>query len=276
MEHADRLNASQERQQRGGQLLRAGGDQGSYFGEYEWLVDPEGRARRVGAFLRGVVARFSNGLDGDLDATTAKGCSEEELRQMRRGDGAQEVRRYFGGSQYLPEEEVLQPSLCEPTRRCDEGGAPSAGAAASQGGMRKVRIVKEPPCAPHGRKPVKQRPAEPSDIVRYLSSHHALEKLARDPQTFESLQTLRSACAQAGYVSETLHAFQETWLSLSCEERERFRDLVGSLFVVEPIQLLGSGIKGRTHRIRALGNAVVPQITEEIARAIMIAEGLAC
>lgn len=59
--HANSLHTSAERKQRGGQLLRASGDQESYFGECEWLVDPQGKARRVKPGIRllanGVPAR---------------------------------------------------------------------------------------------------------------------------------------------------------------------------------------------------------------------------
>ena len=56
-----------------------------------------------------------------------------------------------------------------------------------------------------------------------------------------------------------------------------FHERIGSIWAVEPdVGRVANGVPARSHRLAALGNAVVPQIPEMIGRAILAAEAGTC
>jgi len=63
--------------------------------------------------------------------------------------------------------------------------------------------------------------------------------------------------------------FNETSSSTSCSE-ERQRQVGQGWWEFEPnVGRVAHGVPGRVHRLKALGNSIVPQIAEEIGRAII-------
>lgn len=83
------------------------------------------------------------------------------------------------------------------------------------------------------------------------------EKLANTDS--ERLEGLGQSCSQ----------FNETSSSTSCSE-ERQRQVDQGWWEFEPnVGRVAHGVPGRVHRLKALGNSIVPQIAEEIGRALI-------
>jgi site-specific DNA-cytosine methylase len=58
-------------------------------------------------------------------------------------------------------------------------------------------------------------------------------------------------------------------------EAPRYDDFAGTQWRVEPdVGRVAHGVPARVDRLRGLGNAIVPQIAEWLARRILAAEGL--
>lgn len=144
------------------------------------------------------------------------------------------------------------------------------------GYLRNVRGNEQFTSSSHRRESGKQRTIEFNDVVQLLSHEMALEQWEATAQETCGLQSLRQACKEAGYVSETLATLYEIWRSLSYQEKSwvTVRACQGNRLDLypwparpgepqhdyEPPRVVPPGQSNRTARIKALGNAIVPQV----------------
>ena len=203
-----------------------------------WSTEPE---------LGGSLDGFSLWLDGfDLsephkllmayaNAENARPC--ETLRTLRDGVFPQDDEWQAGGPFGISPQTVLFAFLRQLEKRAvDEARLQLEGAEASGEELRSLRTRQKPSRASHRSESCEQRSGEHSNALQALSrllAYHA----------------------------------EKAWLAY------RRSDAAPPLGWESGVARVANGIKDRTHRLKALGNAVVPQIPELIGNAILDAIG---
>ena len=236
-------------------------------GAEQWAFEPD-------------VLRMADGFSEGVDEEGIR-CEEsrstKEMCVLRGGAFKKEVQRETGGQRCIPEEKILQQRVHG--KRANEarhGRREGNGEESSGGELPDVRCNGEPTGTPRGLKSTQQRFVESDDPVRFLSHFLALASREEDAESKELMLRLRRACVQIGYVSETLSEIQEIWRSITDEEKMWVALCIstGTPWCSEwpEVTRLAHGVPDRIHRLRALGNAVVPQCGEFMGQLISMAD----
>lgn len=196
---------------------------------------------------------------------------EEELCVLREGTDSQELQRDTGRPNSIHAPEVLRSNL---HGEGDGAGARNAGGLACSGGevqreeMPTLRGDGSPSGASSRSEPGEQYTGEPNDLVRFLSLEMALDTWEEESKAAGCLQNMRRACAEIGYVPETLSEIQEVWRSTTDEEKDWLKIRISTRNPWHSewpgVPRVAKSIPSRVDRLKCLGNSIVPQIAKEI------------
>jgi hypothetical protein len=207
-------------------------------------------------------------------ASTDDSDAAEVLPSLRGSTDAKDDQREDGRSRGIPTQDLLQSAvhgacdgqgnLHQQESHADEGASPS------EAGMPELRKDGKAARPSPGREPFQQFAVELDDIVSLLPS--SLSLAAHDGRRIdaEALRALCESICSAGSVRYAPEQAQAVWASLGQEAKDR----IGLGFDVRAwrklvFQPLSTGIPGRVGRLRAYGNAIVPQEAAEFIGAVM-------
>lgn len=210
---------------------------------------------------------------GNAETFIAK--SDQVLSSLQQTPDTKEIPKQHRGHGLFQEEKVLRSDVHgkgQNQAKGDPSWSPKTSRETSGQSMRTVRGDYTFGYSPYGQQPGKQFTGEPEDLVRLLSCDMALEKWEKTVEETIGVQSLRYACAEIGYVPETLSTLQKVWRSLSDQEAAwiTVRLVTGNPFHGEwpNVPRVAHGIKNRVNRLKALGNAIVPAVAYQILKAI--------
>ena len=226
----------------------------------------------------------THGMMGDTSAKKENYHAEEDdsgrnetLRILRERIEAKNIQWKAGGSNEVLIQEILREALFwwdDDKKGRLQNNTPSTSQEVLERFLRGLQYQQRPSGASYRWERNEQQECEYSDVVFILSLEITLEEWAHHTEKTIGMQNLWRACEEIGYVPKTLSEVQALWRSMPYEEKrwcvicagtgDRFLNLWPG---VHPVT--DEKVSSRVARLKALGNAVVPQILELIGLAIL-------
>lgn len=212
------------------------------------------------------VSEKSHQAGGQINGDAEEAGSREVLPELRDQIRAQGLQRQIGGSGGIRETKVLRHEMhgnCKDEARADTQGLWSTGEETQRSGMPEL-WNQYPPLNPSQRQGLEQQcPGEFRDAVQFVS-HVIASRSGRDlsKETQIAVLRLRQAIVQIGVVQHLQDAKEKIWNALPQAERVWTISAACSSYWTEwwpGLTPLSQGrVKDRSHRLKALGNSVVP------------------
>jgi hypothetical protein len=210
-----------------------------------------------------------------IDAETETSRPNQTLSRVRSETDKKILQqRSAGGSNDIFEASVLQSGLhgrgvrgYQSSDRTEQSAAIRQEAEAI---VREVRVHARSSLSSLGRKSTQQRPAEPNDVVLYLSHTMASAEWETESAASGCLLHLLDAFVWAGVLLEALPEIPQVWRSASDEARQRIGCFLcsrGAEWLVSSPLMVGEA--GRIMRLRGYGNSVVAPLAAEFIKAFM-------
>ncbi len=200
-----------------------------------------------------------------------------ELRVLRGRIEEKDIQWKDGRQNEIFEAEILREAMfwfSNGERRSEQDHSSSKSQESLERFLRELRYEEKPSCSSRRWERGEQCEKEYQDIVFLLSLEMALAEWENHAEKTVVVQNLWRACEEIGFMSKTLHEVKNSWRSMPYEEKrwcvicagtgDRFHDWWPGVGGVSTEK-----IPNRAARLKALGNAVVPQIPELIGKIII-------
>jgi len=220
-----------------------------------------------------------------VDGEAEDGRSASILQSLRGADAPAEVsERSIGGSDSVPQEGLLQPSLhgCVDDETCrvtHSRNEPNPRQEESEASVRNLRPDSPLGRSPYGREPIQQRVVQPEDVVHYLSQSLALGTWEAEFETSGAMPGLLKAFQASPILREARGTFPEIWRSATDETRQfvgQFLCARGVRWDLVKILVPTKEQPGRVKLLKGAGNAIVPWVAAEFIRAFLEWEAEQC
>ncbi|RJQ09418.1 MAG: hypothetical protein C4558_06360 [Dehalococcoidia bacterium] len=202
---------------------------------------------------------------GALDAAANPTGRSEVVRELRDAINAQALQWRSRKSQCLSTASLLRPEVHGREKDGARLSPARNSARPDEASLQKLRSGETPAASSSRRGSHQQPPRKHQDLVCELSFQVALAAREKAVQGAPNLLRLRPAISAARDVRSALSALEEAWRSSSPAGQACIAIGLGPLLVARLN-------RHRRAALRALGNAVVPQVAEQIGRAILTAD----
>lgn len=283
-ERSQGLRTNDGTEGRQGPDIRSAGlfDGAGPWSDLEWLPCTDGKQRPTRARLQYVFDGLPTRMvdvcptqdEEKIDASAQTARPDKALRGLRLSYDAQEVQEHSGGQDKVQVEKILRPAVHGEGAR--EGDLPKSIPLAresqqiNEAELRSVWQHGEAPCPPHRREPAQQRSIEFDDFMQLLPSAHPLAQLSGDTATAEAVRALLEAVDETGALLHTSDAGSQVWRSAFAESEDWFRmGFAKGGWIIAPLHPLAHGVPSRVAKLRAAGNAIVPQVASAFIQACL-------
>jgi hypothetical protein len=222
----------------------------------------------------------SRGLE---NATAYETDTNKTLSLLRDTTGKETIQREIGGLGSIPASSLLQSEMLRSASSSGSTQSSSfteAGSSLQREDLPDLQYNNGFTNSPSRQQSSQQQPIEPYNLVRILSHEMALGEWEASVETTVTMQVLRSAISQIRNVPKASSTLQEIWQSLSNQEMHWVAMVAcgrvpwpagpGQIqHQWEPSRVVTEKVPHRSARLKALGNSVVPQISEYVGRLIL-------
>ena len=245
--------------------------------DYEWIPCIDGAYRRTQLRLHAMADGVSGIMGGSCASEEKEGVVDADATEIRPGQDVPALRSEAvsqtvsvgptRGSRSVSEAGLLQPRVHGGRAGEDARTEPDelASSVCQEQGeqVRGMRDDQEAALPSHRREPDEQRPVEPDDVVRYLSSALALPSWEAELEANGILLHLRQAAQRAGLVFSSLPALPTAWRTSTGETRNRIGQRISAVVEWRVVHPLRAKEPSRVGKLRAYGNAISPPLAAE-------------